>query len=85
MVTNNNNSNVIPTTERQEVRYGRYNDSTADLLQHAFKFRKTNSVEIKKGSPIDKKIIFVKKYSRRPISRKTETFCRSLDENNTGS
>ena len=40
---------------------------------------------IKKGSPIDKKIILVKKYSRRSIGRKIETFCRSLDKNNTGS
>ena len=31
------------------------------------------------------KIIFVKKYSRRSISRKIEIFCRSLDENNTRS
>ena len=46
---------------------------------------KTNAVGIKKGSPIDKKFILVKKYSRRSISRKIETFCRSLDENNTGS
>ena len=37
------------------------------------------------GSPIDKKIILVKKHFRRSISRKTEIFCRSLDENNTGS
>ena len=39
----------------------------------------------KKGSPTDKKIILVKKYPRRSISRKAETFYRSLDENNTGS
>ena len=72
-------------TGNQQQRYGRYNYSTADFLQHGFKSRKTNSLGIKKGSPIDKKIILVKKYSRRPISRKIETFCRSLDENNTGS
>ena len=41
-------------------------------------------MRIKKNSPIDKKIILVKKYSRRSISRKTEVFCRSLDESNTG-
>ena len=40
---------------------------------------------IKKGSPIDKKIILVNKYSRCSISRKIETFCRILGENNTGS
>ena len=39
----------------------------------------------KKGSPTDKKIIIVKKYPRRSISRKVETFYRSLDEDNTGS
>ena len=44
-----------------------------------------NSVGIKKGSPIDKKIILIKKYSRRSIRRKIETLCRSLDKNNTGS
>ena len=48
----------------QQQRYGRYNYSTADLLQHGFKSRKSNSVGIKKGSPIDKNIILVKKYSR---------------------
>ena len=32
----------------QQQRYGRYNYSTADLLQHGFKSRKNNSVEIKK-------------------------------------
>ena len=32
----------------QQQRYGRYNYSTADLLQHGFKSRKTDSVEIKK-------------------------------------
>ena len=57
----------------------------ANLLQHGFKFRNTNSVGIKKGSPIDKKIILIKKYSRRSVSMKVETFCRSMDENNTGS
>ena len=41
-------------------------------------------MRIKKNSPIDKKIILVKKYSRRSISRKIEVFCRSLDESNTG-
>ena len=88
MVTNNSNNNAIPTTDRQGVSNrdnGRYNYSTADLLQHGFRYRKTNAVGIKKGSPIDKTIILVKAYSRRPISRKIETFCRSLDENNTGS
>ena len=40
---------------------------------------------IKKDSPIDKKIILVKKYSSRSIGRKIETFCWSLDKNNTGS
>ena len=65
-------------TGTQQQRYGRYSYSTADLLQHGFKSRKTNLVGIKKGSPTDKKIILVKKYSRRPISRKIETFCRSL-------
>ena len=89
MVTNNNNNNkVIPTTERQGV-------SNRDMLgittqqQAFFKMdlnkKKDNSVGIKKGSPIDKKIILFKKCSRRPISRKIETFCRSVDENNTGS
>ena len=58
---------------------------TANLLQNELESRKTNSVRIKKGSPIDKKIIFVKMYPRRSISRKIEIFCRSLDENNTGS
>ena len=40
---------------------------------------------IKKGSPIDKKIILLKKSTRHSINRKIETFCKSLDENNTGS
>ena len=40
---------------------------------------------IKKSVPIDKKIILVKKYSRCSFSRKIETFCRSLNESNTGS
>ena len=64
--------------------YGRYNYSTANLLQHGFKFTKTNSVGIKIGSFIVKKIISVKNYSKRFIIRKIETFCRSLDKNNTG-
>ena len=72
-------------TGSQQQRYGRCNYSTANLLQHGFKSRKINSVGIKKGSPIDKKIILVNKYSRCSISRKIETFCRILDENNTGS
>ena len=72
-------------TESQQQRFGRYNYSTTNLLQYRFKSIKTNSVGIQKGSPIDKKIILFKKYSRRSISRKIETFCRSLDENNTGS
>ena len=46
---------------------------------------KINSVRIKKGSLIDKRIILVKRYSIRFISRKIETFCKSLDKNNTGS
>ena len=58
---------------------------TVKLLQHGFKSRKTSSLGIKKGSPIDKKIILAKKHSSCSISRKTETFCKSLDENNTGS
>ena len=72
-------------TGSQRQRYGRYNCSTANLLQHGFKSRKANFVGIKKASPINKKIILVEKYFRRSISRKIETFCRSLDENNTGS
>ena len=72
-------------TGSQQQRYGRYNYSTKNLLQHGFKSRKTNSVGIKKNSPIDKKIILVKKNSRCSISRKTEIFCRNLDENNIGS
>ena len=63
-------------TGSQQQRYGRCNYSTANLLQHGFKSRITNSVGIKKGSPINKKIILVNKYSRRSISRKIETFCR---------
>ena len=72
-------------TGSQQQRYGRCNYSTANLLQHGFKSRKINSVGIKKGSPTDKKIILVNKYSRRSVSRKIKTFCRILDENNTGS
>ena len=72
-------------TGSQQQRYGRYNYSTKNLLQHGFKSRKTNSVGIKKNSPIDKKIILVKKNSRCSISRKAEIFCRNLDENNIGS
>ena len=62
-----------------------HNYSKANLRQHGFKSRKTSSVGIKKCSPIDKKIILVKKYSRRSSSRKIETFCWTLDENKTGS
>ena len=40
---------------------------------------------IKKSLPIDKKIILIKKYFSRSINGKIETFCRSLDKNNTGS
>ena len=72
-------------TGSQQQRNGRYNCSTANFLQHGFKSRKTNSAGIKKVSPIDKMIFLVNKYSRRFISRKNETFCRSRDENNTGS
>ena len=68
-------SSYYGQTGSHQQRYGRYNYSTANLLQHGFKSRETNLVGIKKGSPIDKKIILVKKYSRRPISRKIETFC----------
>ena len=63
--------------------YGKFNCSTANLLQDGFEFRKTNSLKIKKDSPIDKKIILVTKYPRRSIIRKSETFCKSLYENNT--
>ena len=72
-------------TGSQQRRYGRYNCSTENLLQHEFEWRKTNLVGVKKGSPIDKNIILVEKYSRRSISRKMETFYRSLDENNAES
>ena len=72
-------------TGSQQQRYGRYNYSTADLLQHGFKSRKTNSVGIKKGLPIDKKIILVKKSGIDvPLAERLKHF-RSLDENNTGS
>ena len=69
----------------QQQRYGRNSYSTANLLEHGFKSRKSKSVRIKKGSSIAKEIILVKNYSRRSISRSIETFCRSLDEDNTGS
>ena len=76
MVTNNNNnSNVILSTDRQGVsnRYMvGYNCSTEKLLQHGFKSRKTISVGIKKCSPTDNKITLVKKYSiQNSISFKT--------------
>ena len=88
MITNNNNSNVIPTTDRQGV-------SNRDMVgittpkQTFFSMdlnpeKKNNSVGITKGSSIDKKIILIIKYSRRSISRKIEIFCWSLDKNNTG-
>ena len=64
-------------TGSQQQRHGRYNCSTANL-QQASESRKTNSVGIKKGSSIDKKIILVKKYRRRSIGRTIETFCRIL-------
>ena len=76
MVTNNSNSNVVLTTGRLEV-------SNKDMVgittpqQNPLKSRKNNSVGTKKGSPIDKKIILVKKYFRCTISRKIETFCRT--------
>ena len=76
MATNNNNSNVIRTKDRQEVR-------NRDMVGITTP-QQINSVGIKKGSPIDKNIILVKKYSRCSISRKIETFCRSLTEKNTG-
>ena len=42
-------------------------------------------MELKKSSPIYKKIILAKKYPRCYISREIETFCWSLNENSTGS
>ena len=83
MVTNNNSNNVIPIRDRQGVRNRDMVGITTP--QQTRKSRKTNLVGVKKGSPIDKKIILVKNYFGRSISRKIETFCRSLDENNTGS
>ena len=76
---------TVPTIDRQEVSNKDMVGLTINLLQNELETRKTNSVRIKKGSPIDKKIIFVKKYPRRSISRKAEIFCRRLDENITGS
>ena len=53
-----------------------------NLLPERFEFRKTNSVKMKTGSPIDKNIIIVTKHFGRSIIRKTETFYKSLYENN---
>ena len=72
-------------TESQQLRYGRYNCSTINLLEYGFEFGKSNSVGIKKVSPTYKKIISVKKFPRCSICGKIETFCRGLHENNTGS
>ena len=86
MVTNNNNSNAIPITDRQRV-------SNRDMVgittqQQAFLNMDLNPEkpiqwESRKVHPLIKRLF--KKYSRRPISRRIEIFCRSLDENNTGS
>ena len=40
---------------------------------------------MKKDSTTDKKVIFVKKYLKRSISRKIERFCWSLDEHSRDS
>ena len=42
-------------------------------------------MELKKSSPIYKKIILAKKYPRCYINREIETFCWTLNENSTGS
>ena len=84
MVTNNNNSNVILTTDRQGV-------SNRDMVgitapqQLFFSMDLNPEKTVKEGSHFDKKIVLVKKNSRRIISRNIEIFRRSLDENNTGS
>ena len=51
--------NYYGKTGSQQQIYGRYNYSTANLLQHGYKSRKINLVGIKKGSPIDKRIILI--------------------------
>ena len=64
LVTTTNNSNVIPVTERQRVSNRDMAGMTApqqNFFQHGFKSSKANSEGIKRSSPFDKKIIFVKK------------------------
>ena len=85
MVINKNNiiniSNIIPTADREAV-------SNRDMVGIATPQQTFLSMDLnpeKKDSSIAKEIILVKNYSRRSISRSIETFCRSLDENNTGS
>ena len=60
-------------TASQQQRHGRYAYSTANL-QHGFKSRKTNSVGIKKGSPIDKKLFLSKSIPDVPFARRLKQF-----------
>ena len=85
MVPNNNNSNVIPTTDRQGV-------SNRDMVGITAPQQTFFRMDLNPEKPIHwesrnvhplVKTLFLSK--RRSITRKIETFCRILDKYNTGS
>ena len=86
MVANNNNSNVIPFTGRQGVSNRDMVDiTTQQQTFFSMDLNPENPIqwESRKVHPLIKILFLSKSIPDIPISRKTETFCRSLDD--TGS
>ena len=61
-------------TGSQQQKYGRYNYSTANLLQNGFEFRKTNSLGIQKGAPLIKRLFLPKSIPEVPLVGRLKHF-----------